>query len=236
MTLRDRLAQGGLRGTFLGIPSATVTEIVCAAGPGFVCLDGEHSPIRGAVLHEMIRAAALHGIPALVRVPDALPHLIAEALDAGAAGVLVPRVATPEQATLAVRAARFPPEGMRGVGPGRAAGYGYRIADLLAAPAPFVAVQIETLEAVEAARDILSVPGLDLGLIGPGDLGVGLAAAGHPMTLEDAIERVIAASPIPLGIFSPDRATADQWLSRLPLVIQGSDAMMLSGSGAAAFG
>ncbi|WP_435170703.1 HpcH/HpaI aldolase family protein [Falsirhodobacter sp. 1013] len=237
MTLRDRIVAGGrLRGTFLGIPSPAVTEIVCAAGPDFVCIDGEHSPIRGEALLNMLRAAR---VPALVRVAEALPHLIAEVLDAGAEGVLVPRVSSAEQAALAVRAARFPPAGQRGVGPGRAAGYGYRIAELIAARPPFVAIQIETPDAVLAVDDILATPGLDLAFIGPGDLGVGLAAAGHPMTLDAAIDTVIAAAEargIPVGIFAPDRAQGDRWLARVPLVIQGSDAMILGAGSEAAFG
>ena len=236
MTLRNRLTQGGMRGAFLGLPFPAVAEIVCATGPDFVCIDGEHSAIRGEALANLLRACALHGVPALVRVPDLLPHLIAEVLDAGAAGILVPRVSSAAEAARAVAATRFPPHGVRGVGPGRAAGYGYRIADLLAAPAPFVAVQIETVEAVAAAAEILAVPGLDLGFIGPGDLGVSLAAAGQPMTVEDAVDRVIAAAAgVPLGIFAPDRAAGDRWLARMPLVIQGSDAMLLGGAAAAAF-
>ena len=72
------------------------------------------------------------GVPAMVRVPGHAPEAIAAALDSGAHGVLVPRVSTAAQARAAVKAARYPPQGERGVGPGRAAGYGYRILEYLA--------------------------------------------------------------------------------------------------------
>lgn len=242
-SLRARLGAGPtLRGPFLGIPSPATVEIVCAAGPDFVCIDGEHSPIRGELLINMLRAAELWRVPALVRVPDGLPSLIAEVLDAGATGILVPRVSTAEQALLAVQSARFPATGRRGVGPGRAAGYGYGIGGYVtrAEAETLVAVQIETIEGVANIAAILAVPGIDLAFIGPGDLGFCLGAAGAAMpgALDAAIEDVVGAAEtagIPVGIFAPDRTAAERWIGRLALVIQGSDGMLLAAAAAAGF-
>lgn len=242
--LRARVAAGDrVQGLFIGLPSPASVEVVAASGPDFLCLDGEHSSFRGELLSNMLRAAELHRVPAIVRVPEGAPWLIAEVLDAGAQGVLVPRVSSAAQAAQAVSAARFPPEGRRGAGPGRVAGYGYGVLPYLdrAREETFVAVQIETPEAIADIDAILAVPGVDLAFIGPGDLGVGLAAAGRPMpqALVEAVAHVAdraAAAGVPTGIFLPGPADPNGWGARFPFLIRGSDAMLLRAAAEAVFG
>ena len=126
-----------------------------------------------------------------MRVPAVDPVAIGQALDWGAEGVLVPRVNTPDEARAAVDAARYPPHGSRGAGPGRASGYGRAIPAALerAARETVVALQIETVEALDRVAEIAAVPGVDLLFIGPGDLGVGLAAEGRGTALAAARSR-----------------------------------------------
>lgn len=119
-------------GTFCAIPHPVAVEVIATAGFDFLCIDWEHSQIGRERIEDLVRAADVHGTPAMVRVPGHAPEWIAAALDAGAAGVLVPRISTAAQAKAAVSATRYPPLGERGVGPGRASGYGYRIPDYLA--------------------------------------------------------------------------------------------------------
>ncbi|WP_116085875.1 HpcH/HpaI aldolase/citrate lyase family protein [Tropicimonas sp. IMCC34011] len=231
-TLRAGLRKGDarLRGTFQGLAMASVTEILASAGPDFICIDGEHASVRGETLANLARAADLHLCPLLLRVPDGLPHIIGEALDAGVAGILVPRIPDIAAAARAVSFARFPPDGIRGVGPGRAAGYGYSIGEILNGEPPLVGVQIETLGALDNLEDILAVPGLDFVMIGPGDLSVTLAANRPDLPLEQAIGRIreaARAADMPCGIFTPDRAASETALDWAAFVIQGSDAMML---------
>ncbi|MFN4098252.1 MAG: HpcH/HpaI aldolase family protein [Pararhodobacter sp.] len=242
--LRARLktAHGkALRGPFLAIPSPMVAEIACAARPDFVCIDMEHGPVSYQQVEDMIRAADLWGVAALVRVRAPDPVAISQVLDAGAAGVLVPRVSSVDEARLAVAAARFLPEGRRGVGPGRASGYGRAIpAHLEAARTQtLVAVQIETVEALDDLPAILSVPGIDLAFIGPGDLAISLTASGREMSLEQAIDTIIAAAAAancPVGIFALNRAAADAQAGRVALVICGSDSTLLIEGFGATFG
>ena len=108
------------------------------------------------------------------------PEAIAAALDSGARGVLVPRVSTAAQAAAAVKAARYPPLGERGVGPGRAAGYGYRIPEYLAGANAeiVVAVQVETAEGLANVEAIAATEGVDVVFVGPGDLSVSIDAIG----------------------------------------------------------
>ena len=233
--LREMLTRPkALCGPFLAIPSPMVVEIACASGPDFVCIDQEHSAIPSDTLENMLRAAAVHRVPALVRVPGLDAMLIAKALDSGADGVLVPHVSTEEDARHVVRASRFPPEGRRGAGPGRSAGYGRDIPRSVesARRGTLVGIQLETVEALANLPAILAVPGIDLAFIGPGDLGVSLKAAGRscPDALGDAIEMVLkgaAEAGVPAGIFCMTRAEAEKWTDRLGLVICGSDTTQL---------
>lgn len=229
-----------LRGPFLSIPSAMTAEIVAGAGPDFLCIDTEHSPISDAVMTDMIRAADVAGLPALVRVRGLSGQNIAAALDAGACGVLVPHVSTADEARAVVRYARFPPEGCRGAGPGRAAGYLRDIPGYIARAREdtLVMVQIETMTAIENLAEIIAVPGIDLILVGPGDLGVDLAARGSDKSVDEVIPGILdtaRAADMPVGIFSPDRDSSARWLEQLSFVIEGSDAMYLSLATDAAF-
>ena len=237
-SLRDRLRKAGqgdaplLTGPFLAVPSPMVVEIACGAQPDFVCVDMEHGPISAETGENMVRAAAVHGIPALVRVPGPDGAAIGQALDWGAAGILVPRIDSAQDAARAVDAARYPPEGARGAGPGRASGYGRRIPQTLerAAAETVVALQVETVAGVENLAEILRVPGVDLIFIGPGDLGVGLRAAGRDGTLEETMDHILAAcaaAQMPAGLFVMTRADHAAYAGRLALAIVGSDATLL---------
>lgn len=242
--LRELLSRPkAVRGPFIAIPSPMVVEIACASGPDFICIDQEHSTISAQMLENMLRAAALHQIPALVRVPGLDAIAISKALDSGADGVLVPHVSTAEQAREAVRAARFAPDGRRGAGPGRSSAYGRDILMSVerARRETLVAIQLETVEALANLPAILAVPGIDLAFIGPGDLGVSLAAAGQPgqASLAEVIEQILKAAAeagVPAGIFCMTRAEADAWADRLALVICGSDSTQLIEGLEATFG
>jgi 4-hydroxy-2-oxoheptanedioate aldolase len=208
-------------------------DIVAGAKPDFICIDTEHSPISDGVLTDMLRAADLAQVPALVRVRGVLAQNITAALDAGACGVLVPHVSTAEEAAAVVRAARFPPHGARGAGPARAASYLRDIGGMIsrAREETLVAVQLETLRAVANVEDILAVEGIDLVFIGPGDLGVDAAAHGSIAPVEALIERLVSAAEaaqVPVGIFTADRAASKRWMARLSFVIEGSDALFLT--------
>ncbi|MGV0819683.1 HpcH/HpaI aldolase family protein [Martelella sp. AMO21009] len=223
-------------GTFAAIPHPVAVEITAAAGPDFICIDCEHAQIGRERVEDMIRAADLHRVPAMVRVPGHAPEAIASALDAGAAGVLVPRVSSADEARAAVSATRFPPLGRRGVGPGRAAGYGYRIAETLksANETVVLAIQIETAEGLADIEDIAAVEGIDVIFIGPGDLSVSINAMGpeNADKLNTAIRRITDAARAAgkaVGLFRPDGSDVAAWeKAGISFYIIGSDAMMLS--------
>src|SRR4051795_838697 len=119
VSLRQRLRQGPpLIGTFSIVASPEIVELAGLAGFDVVVLDMEHGAYEIASLGPHILAARAHGIAPIVRVRWSEPALIGAALDAGAAGVLVPHVQSARDAAAVVEAARFPPQGGRGGHPG----------------------------------------------------------------------------------------------------------------------
>jgi len=177
-------------GTFLVSGSRAVLEVLADAGFDFVIIDTEHFMLNRETIEQLVTAAEAAHITPFVRVPEDL-SLIAESLDCGALGVIIPRVDTVEQAKKAVQDARFPPLGNRGVCNPRIVHFG---AGGLKAMVQrfkevdseiFITAQIESKEAVDNLSEILAVRGLDSCFIGPFDLSQSL---GVPGDIED--ERV----------------------------------------------
>jgi 4-hydroxy-2-oxoheptanedioate aldolase len=224
-----------LVGTFSAIPHPVAVEVVAQAGPDFLCIDWEHSQIGRERIEDLIRAADVHRVPAMVRVPGHAPEAIAAVLDAGAAGVLVPRVSTEAQARAAVSATRYPPLGQRGVGPGRAAAYGYRIPDYLAKANEEIvlAIQIETAEGLANIAEIAAVDGVDVIFVGPGDLSVSIGALGPEGKdkLDQAIKsivRVALDAGRTVGLFRPAADDIAAWSATgISFFVLASDTMFL---------
>ena len=235
------IAKTGLIGSFAAIPHPVAVEVMASSGLDFLCIDWEHAQISRDVIETMIRAADVHRVPAMVRVPGHAAEAIQAALDSGAQGVLVPRVSTAVQAAAAVKACRYPPLGERGVGPGRAAGYGYRIPEYLASANEriVVAVQVETTEGLANIDAIATVDGVDVIFVGPGDLSVSIDAIGPKGAdkLNEAIRTIIAATIAhgrTAGIFCASPQNIGRWAAfGASFFVLASDTMFL-GAGAAA--
>lgn len=184
-TFKQRIGAGeALAGSFVMAASATVAEMCGYAGFDFVVLDQEHGPSGPETLEHQIRAAETSGAAALVRVPWSARWLIQQALDAGALGIVVPHVTTVEEAREIVRAAHYPPYGVRGLATTARAGlHGNVTTDEHLARGrdrTTVILQIEDREALENVRDIASVEGVDALFIGPADLSASLGHPGKP--------------------------------------------------------
>ncbi|MEZ2328265.1 HpcH/HpaI aldolase/citrate lyase family protein [Mesorhizobium sp. RCC_202] len=235
------IGKAGLIGSFAAIPHPVAVEVMASSGLDFLCIDWEHAQIARDMIETMIRAADVHRVPAMVRVPGHAPEAIQAALDSGAEGVLIPRVSTAAQAEAAVKASRYPPLGERGVGPGRAAGYGYRIPEYLASANEriVVAVQVETAEGLANIGAIAAVDGVDVIFVGPGDLSVSIDAIGPKGAdrLNDAIRTIIMATikhNKTAGIFCASPQAISRWaMMGASFFVLASDTMFL-GAGAAA--
>jgi len=166
-----------------------------------VCLDLQHGMIRFSDAVDMIAAISNAGRPAIVRVLWNEPGLIGQALDAGAAAIIVPMVNSKAQAEAMVKSAKYPPLGGRSWGGYTAfQTYGMSPPDYLrqANSITQVFAMIETQAALDAVEEIASVPGLDGLFVGPSDLSIALSkGAGIDKTAKhtlDAMKRIAAAA------------------------------------------
>jgi 2-keto-3-deoxy-L-rhamnonate aldolase RhmA len=185
-------------GTWVTIGHPEVAEILSRQGFDWMLFDTEHSPLSIETIETLIQAMGASETVPLIRVAWNDPVMIKRALDIGSYGVVIPWVNSREDAVNAVKACRYPPEGIRGVGPRRAADYGERAIEYFerADKELLVVVQIETQKSIDSAEEIFSVPGIDAFLIGPADLSASLGIFGqwnHPR-LEEAIQRVVRAA------------------------------------------
>uniref|UniRef100_A0A7C3SKC6 HpcH/HpaI aldolase/citrate lyase domain-containing protein n=1 Tax=Thermofilum pendens TaxID=2269 RepID=A0A7C3SKC6_THEPE len=157
-------------GAWVTIASPEVVEMLSLNGFDWLLFDMEHAPLDYQVLEYMLMAVRGDATP-LVRVPFNDPVYVKRVLDLGVAGILFPLINSAEDAKLAVKSTRYPPKGIRGVGPRRAASYGLKTEEYFSrADEVLVIVQIETQEAVRNAQEILSVEGVSAFFIGPNDL------------------------------------------------------------------
>lgn len=177
-SIRERALKGEvLGGTWSILASSVSAEIQGKAGFDWVLLDLEHGMgDLGTLLHQL---QALDGTPAapIVRVAWNDPTMVKRALDLGPAGIMIPYVNTAEEATLAARAVRYPPQGIRGLTPlSRGAEFGLKLDEYFreANDKLITVVQIETEQAVNNAEAIAAVDGVDVLFVGPMDLSLGM--------------------------------------------------------------
>lgn len=156
-------------GAFVGFPHPDVCEWLAHLGYDWLILDMEHGPLSFELVQRMIQAVKGTDCVALVRPPTNNDADIKRVLDLGAHGIVAPMVNTKLDAQRAVRACRYPPRGVRGFGPRRPSrtdpDYLTTVEDQL-----LIMALLETEDAVRNAADILSVPGIDAGIVGPFDL------------------------------------------------------------------
>lgn len=181
-------------GTWLKIAAAEPVEIMAFAGFDFVVVDMEHAPLDLQTAYRLINSATALGMVPIVRVPDKTPSTIQKILDAGAQGILVPHVDTLEQAASVGRACRFPPYGTRGAGGTSRAGlWGLRpTPEYLACGNDHVLciLQLESVEAIRAAPDMLALDTIDAVFVGAADLSLSM---GSTPTSPDVLELIASA-------------------------------------------
>jgi len=174
--LRKKLAEGGCSiGSWIQIPHPSIAEIMGDAGYDWVAVDMEHGAISSHQLPDLFRALELGNTLSLARLAQGYPKDCKQALDAGAAGVIVPMVKSAEQLIAVRDACRWPPAGIRGVAFSRANLFGKYFDEYkIEAQQPLLIAMIEQIQAVDELSAILTVDGLDAILIGPYDLSASM--------------------------------------------------------------
>ncbi len=208
-------------GLWLGLTDPICAEISAGAGFEWLLLDGEHASNDVRSILAQLQAVAPYPVHPIVRPVSGDVQLIKQLLDIGAQTLLVPMVESGEQAELLVRAMRYPPAGIRGVGAALArASQWSRVPNYLdeANDQMCLLVQVETRAGLENLDAIARVEGVDGVFIGPSDLSAALGHLGKPAhpdvqkAIEGAIGR-IRASGRAAGILTTDEAQARQYLA-----------------------
>ncbi|WNX84231.1 aldolase/citrate lyase family protein [Agathobaculum sp. NTUH-O15-33] len=164
-------------GAWLQMASPYAAEIFAKAGVDVLMVDMEHAPNDPLTLLEQLRAMGRFDAVPFARAPWNDLVTIKRMLDVGLYGLLIPYVNTKQEAENAVRACKYPPQGMRGIAPSpRAGGFGMNAQNYLAHANDEIVVMtaVETGAAVENLDEILEVDGLDGIFIGPMDLATSM--------------------------------------------------------------
>src|SRR5438067_9095040 len=141
-------------GLWVTLESPSITEMAVALGLDWVVIDAEHGPLDWTDIANHLRAAVRSETVALVRVAELNGGLIKRALDVGADGVVVPWVESAEELARAASCARYPPEGVRGIGAERATAWGQAVAEHAGTANEHVLV----VPIIETVRGAASVP------------------------------------------------------------------------------
>jgi 2-dehydro-3-deoxyglucarate aldolase len=178
--LRDRRPTVG---SWIMIGDLASAEILAGAGFDWITVDMEHTSITYETLPVLLAGIRAHGAETFVR---------------GAGGIIVPLVNSGKEAEAAVRSAKYPPDGVRGVSLGRASGYGDNFEDYFNSinDEVIVLAQIEHYLAVDKIEEIVSVEGLDGVFLGPYDLSgsMGVVAQFDHPRMDEARKRVLKAA------------------------------------------
>lgn len=200
--LKKRVKNGELLlvGCIMDSRSGAVVEAYHECGYDLVMIDREHTALNSETILEHIRLCRALEQPVMMRVADPSYHEFGRFLDQGLDGIMVPRIRTRADAEHVVNTVRYPPLGQRGLGGSTCAVGKYmgwpKLTDQIAHVNNelMVGIQIETAEALENVDEILSVPGIDVAIVGNDDLSLGLGIPGqldNPKYLK-AVERIIA--------------------------------------------
>ena len=236
-------------GLWLGLANGYSAEILAGTGYDWLLVDGEHAPndLR-SILHQLqaiaSAASATSALPPgaqpphpVARVPVGDTALIKQFLDLGVQTLLVPMVDTAEQAQQLVRATRYAPEGVRGMGSALARSSRWQAYPQYVHEANqqiCLLVQAETVEAMNNLDAIAATPGVDGVFIGPADLSASMGHPGNPghpevqAAIHDGIARILRAGKAP-GILATTESQARQWLAAGALFVAvGVDTMLLA--------
>ncbi len=204
--------------------SEAIVEMLGYSGFDYVIIDMEHSGYSIHDAERMVRAAEVAGVAAFIRPVENNRHLIMRCMETGAVGVLVPHIMNRQDCEDAIAALRYYPDGVRGKTMGaRAPRWGatdWHAYQKWANTETLMVPIIEDKEAVEVMEDILSVPGLELISVGPGDLSQSynepnMGLRSKPVMA--ALERAVAyCQPRNIGVMTiPTPDLTNEWVQEI---------------------
>lgn len=206
--------------------TSSVIEVYQEVGFDAIMIDREHSSFNSETVCDHVRVARALGLPVMVRVAEDCYHELNRTLDQAPDGIFVPRIKSRGQVEAIMQTVRYRPLGCRGLAGstcpiGRYAGWPGGVTEQIEAVNRnlVVGIQIETAEAMADLEGIVSVPGLDMAVVGPDDLMMNLGRPGELQSaeFEEAMEQVIDTcnrhGVLP-GLATGDPQTVARWIKR----------------------
>ena len=241
--LRQYLAKGEVSlGGWMQITSPEIAEVMGNSRLDWVAVDLEHGSIGIPDLPNIFRALELHDTLPFVRIAGNYPSQAIRALEAGAAGIIIPNVQCSNEVENIWQSINYPPEGKRGVGFNRSNCYGVNF-DPDLQQKPLLVAMIETKRGVSALDIIVrghltEANRVDAILIGPYDLSASLGCTNqfdHPDFLNaiHTIEEICKQYNIPLGVHvvQPHLDKLEEVMKKgYTFIPYGTDATFLSSS------
>jgi 4-hydroxy-2-oxoheptanedioate aldolase len=236
-TFKQALAEGRSQiGLWVGLADPNAAEALATTGFDWLLIDGEHAPNDPRQVLEQLRAMAPYPAHPIVRPAQGDVALVKQYLDIGAQTLLVPMINSAAEAALMVRAMRYPPYGIRGVGAALARASRWNQIDNYLHDADdemCLLVQAETVQAIQNLQSIAEVEGVDGVFFGPADLAASMGhrgQTGHPevqQVILDGIATVKEAGKA-AGILSADLQLARRYLDAgAQFVAVGVDTILL---------
>ncbi len=188
-----------IAGCVMDSRSGAVMEMYQDCGYDMALIDREHTALNSETILEQIRIARALDLPCMVRAADSSYHEACRFLDQGADGIFMPRIHSKEEAENFIRNVKYPPLGVRGLGAstcpaGKYMGWNH-VKDMVEFfnENLVVGIQIETAGAIADLDGILSLPGIDVAVVGNDDLSLGMGIVGELESREyiDAVMRMI---------------------------------------------
>ncbi|MBN1683157.1 2-dehydro-3-deoxyglucarate aldolase [Candidatus Bathyarchaeota archaeon] len=196
--IKNMLREGKVAiGTSCGLRDPV--DLLADSGFDFIFFDTQHTDLEIKDLKPQMQAMKGRHATPIVRVGENNPALICYALDIGAKGIIIPMVNTKEEAVKAVQSCKYPPEGFRSAIMSSAQYWGtfksFKEYSKVVNDGVLVLPQIETAEALSNLEEILSVPGVDVALVGPSDLSIsmGMPEEYYNPVYQDALDKIVKA-------------------------------------------
>ena len=197
--LKQRIIAGeAVHGSWVNLGSIVSAEIIGNAGFDWVLIDLEHGAGNDGIMYQQLQALESTGATPLVRIDELSRPKAQRILDAGAMGIMFPRIDNAAEALLAASMLYYPPKGIRGMAKMvRASGFGKSVNDYEAMQKNLIGfIQVETINALKEVNEIAAIDGVDTLFVGPSDLTMALGIFNqfdHPV-YQQAVKDVVAAA------------------------------------------
>ena len=181
LNLKNKLSNHeSIYGLWVTLESGSITEMAVALGLDFVVVDVEHGHLDWRNVLDHIRASVRSDTVLLVRIAELQEGLIKRVLDIGADGIIIPHIETVEELNQALSYARYPPNGVRGIGAERATCWGQSFVEHVNEANDILVIPlIESVRGGKNIKDLVQIEGADIFFFGPADFAASAGYAGQ---------------------------------------------------------